>query len=323
MQRRRSEALEEEPPFRPSRRFAKRPRRDTRRFKPGWFELVLDLLRSYSARTGHALVPAQHREGGFQLGWMVCYLRGRYRHGLVTAERIRKLERFVGWSWDPLQDRFEHGLHLLRQFVRREGHACVSPSHRERGFVLGTWVERQRRLFHRGRLPAPKVRALAAVTGWGWRADVWDLRFSEALASLREFAAREGHVRVPSGYRAAGVRLDRWAILQREAYHSGRLPRSRARALEAVPGWSWEPLEDRFEHGLRYLLRFARRTGHCRVPQRYEESGFALGIWVMQLRQSHRKGRLSAERARRLERLRGWTWNARKGRSAASTRSVG
>lgn len=129
---------------------------------------MLDLLRSYAERTGHTRVPAQHRDGGFHLGWMVVYLRGRYRQDLLSPERVRVLEGVPGWSWQPLEDRFEHGLRLLKEFTAREGHACVPRRHVERGFALGVWVMQMRQNRRLGRLT--RARQLERLCGWTWNA---------------------------------------------------------------------------------------------------------------------------------------------------------
>jgi hypothetical protein len=316
--RKKPEIDEGDEPFRPTRRFTKRPPRDTRPSRPAWFALVLDLLRSYAAGTGHTRVPTQHREGGFHLGWMVVYLRGRHRLGLLSAERVRKLERLPGWSWDPVQDDFEKALAVLKRYAAREGHTDTPLSHREDGIRLGLLVANLRR--RRSSVPHHRARALEAVPGWSWHRPSDDRRFHEVVGALRTFVERHGP-NVPNRHRAAGVLLDRWAIFQREAYHDGRLSADRIRALENVPGWSWTPRQDRFEQGMRLLREFAAREGHCRVPQnRHLKTQFRLGLWVMGLRQAYRLGQLSPERIRRLERMRGWTWNTRSAEPPKRTR---
>jgi hypothetical protein len=242
---------------------------------------------------------------------MVTYLRARYRAGELSRERIGELERLPGWSWDPIHDQFDGRLRLLRDFMRREGRPDVPIDHLERGFALGLWVENKRARFRRGRLPRYQVRALEAVPGWSWRGKARDRRFQEVLSSLRTFVRRHGHLRVPEGYSVLGIRLKKWIIMQRESRRRGRLSRARVRALEAVPGWTWHPAADRFEEGMRRLRRYVEREGHSRVPRRHEERGFKLGVWVMDQRQRRRLGRLSAERARRLSRLPGWSWKLR------------
>lgn len=295
--------------YRRTRRFEKARAVDRRRWKPGWFELVLELLRAHVSRTGHATVPRGHREGNFDLGRMVVYLRECRGRAELSAERTRKLERLPGWSWDPRQDRFDRALGLLRQFVAREGHAFVLASHREDGFALGEWVARRRSQYREGSLSADQIRALKATPGWSWL--VLDARDRAALRLVREFAVQEGHVRVPRGSRVLGLDLGGWVRFQRQRFRAGTLPTATARALERVPHWSWAPVEDRFEAAFTHLRHFARRHGHTLVPQRYQGSGLRLGAWVAQVRQRYRRNQLPRDRARRLERLPGWSWDAR------------
>jgi hypothetical protein len=68
----------------------------------------------------------------------------------------------------------------------------------------------------------------------------------------------------------------------------------------------------------RVLTRFVAREGHARVPTRYTEDGYRLGAWMDQQRANKRAGRLSDERAARLEALVGWDWDPRLNRAAAS-----
>jgi hypothetical protein len=70
--------------------------------------------------------------------------------------------------------------------------------------------------------------------------------------------------------------------------------------------------EKRWEEGFRRLLRFVQQEGHCRVPRTWvEPEGYPLGNWVAFQRTQRRRGKLTAERARRLQRVAGWEWNPR------------
>jgi hypothetical protein len=170
-----------------------------------------------------------------------------------------------------------------------------------------------RTFYHRGRLTAEQVSTLERAEGWRWRLAQPPADFDRMLRLLRKYARREGHARVLRDHVESGIRLGQWVGVQRTAYREGRILRERRRALEAVPGWSWQvaptPKRVEFERAHAALRRFAKREGHARVPYDYREAGIALGQWVVLRRVDFRKGRLAADQVRRLERLPGWTWD--------------
>jgi len=270
------------------------------------FELHLDLLRAYAARKGHSRVPVAHREGNFCLGRWVTRCRSRYRAGELSPERIRTLERMPGWTWDPLEERFQEGLRALLAFVKREGHSRVPDRHREAGFALGSWV-RSRREGHRlGWLSLPRVAALERLPGWSWRCQEDD--FQEGLRLLREFVRREGHARVPDRYQESGFALGTWVRTRRREYRVGCLSPQRMRLLGRLSGWRWDHWDGEFNAGLRRAKQFVRREGHACVPARHYEGPFPLGSWINNRRAQYRRGNLALKRARALGALPGWKW---------------
>ena len=99
---------------------------------------------------------------------------------------------------------------------------------------------------------------------------------------LQRFVDREGHARVPQGHvEPDGFTLGSWVGSRRGEYRKGELSPDRVAALEAVPGWSWEPFEDDFREGLDKLMEFRAREGHVMVRVGHAEpGGFRLGAWV-------------------------------------------
>jgi hypothetical protein len=105
-----------------------------------------------------------------------------------------------------------------------------------------------------------------------------------------------------------GFKLGAWVKKQRSRRRS--LAEERARRLEALPGWAWHRHEAAWEDGFAALQDFVKNQGHSRVPDGHSDAhGFRLGDWVGTQRQFRRRGKLSEERAHRLEALSGWRWN--------------
>ena len=270
-----------------------------------WDEGFLHLAR-FVEREGHARVPYMHEEKGFKLGAWVNNRRNDFRTGELDAGRVALLQQTPGWAWDARQAQWEEGLSHLRRFVEREGHARVHPRHVEDGFKLGVWVGAQRL-----RRPSSQRKALLdALPGW-----VWDARqndWENGLACLLRYVEREGHALVPQDRVEDGFRLGGWVAGQRSTHRREKLDTDRTARLAAIPGWTWAPYDDAWEQGFQHLERFVEREGHGRVPVAHTEDGFTLGRWVNKQRTNHGRERLSPNRARRLDKLPGWSWDARK-----------
>jgi len=283
---------------------------------PGWtwdpvtssWEKHYARLKYFVDREGHALVPTLYKEDGLNLGGWVGRQRKAHKSGTLGQDQERGLEELPGWTWDPLNARWEGGFALLKRFVEREGHARVPTYHVEDGFKLGQWVAHRRIDHRRGILEPERQRRLEALPGWTWHA--FDERWEVAFARLKQFVQREGHARVPTYHVEDGFKLGQWAQVQRRAHNRGKLHAERQSRLKALLGWTWDPLNARWEEGFALLKRFVERKGHAWVPTYHVEDGFKLGQWVAHRRIDHRRGIFELERQRRLEALPGWTWHA-------------
>src|SRR5262249_53953011 len=129
----------------------------------------------------------------------------------------------------------------------------------------------------------------------------------------------EGHCRVPRSYKTEdGYWLGQWVGIQR---YDDKLEPVRRQRLEALPGWSWNTLEDKWEVGFSQLRKFFERQGHCRVPALYNtDDGYRRGRWVSTQRRG--KDRMEPARRQRLEALPGWVWKVEKSLPQAAAAQV-
>ena len=92
---------------------------------------------------------------------------------------------------------------------------------------------------------------------------------------LEAFAKENGHCRAADD--AQSRWLGSWVTLQRQSRTKNALAVDRQLRLEALPGWSWDPLSDQWEEGFGRLKEFADHHGHSRVIQEYmTQDGYKL-----------------------------------------------
>lgn len=72
-------------------------------------------------------------------------------------------------------------------------------------------------------------------------------KFSQYVSALQQFAAREGHTRVPAQHveilESREIRLGAWVGYIRQRAKKDLVPQSRREILNNLPGWEWGPLK--------------------------------------------------------------------------------
>ena len=257
------------------------------------WEFWYGLLEVFKEREGHTNVFKRHKEGDFKLGFWVSNQRST--KDTLTPERIEKLEA-LGFVWDILVEQWEEGFNKLEQFKEREGHLKVPRGHKEDNINLGLWVGRQRKI--KDTLTPERIERLEAL-GFVW--DILAEQWEESFSRLEQFKEREGHCKVPKGYKEDGLGL--WVLNQRRQRE--KLTPERIERLNAL-GFVWDIMSEQWEEGFTKLQKFKEIEGHCRVPGNYKLSDFSLARWVYSQRKN--KDNLSSERFERLNSL-GFSWD--------------
>lgn len=71
-------------------------------------------------------------------------------------------------------------------------------------------------------------------------------RFNLAITAINQFAAREGHCRIPAAHiehvGEDALPLGSWVGYLRQRRRKGLLAAERIQKLEQIPGWQWGPL---------------------------------------------------------------------------------
>ena len=286
-------------------------------------ERIRACRRLFMTATPRYYTPRVRREAGLR-DWEIASMDDEAKLRRSPSRRPGKImldlpAAYVGpWFADAFNTRlverttesWEFWYGLLMAYVLREGTSRV-PAHyiEPNGYKLGQWVGFQRSSHNRGELSDARTKQLEDLPEWTWHThrDAW----VDGYERMRRFVARERHADVPKGFMDQdGSRLDLWALHQRADYRSGKLTTERARRLEQLHGWKWEPDEAAFNHGLDRLGRYVERHSNASVPNDYvDEDGFKLGDWVQNRRKGYKRGHLAASHIAALEAVPGWGWS--------------
>jgi superfamily II DNA or RNA helicase/Fe2+ transport system protein FeoA len=254
------------------------------------------LLEAYKLREGDCRVPYGYRQDGFRLGiWVV----NQRTNATISDERRQKLDE-LGFIWDEREAAWEEGFSYLKIYKDRNGHCQAPINHKENGFQLGLWIDRQRQAKE---TMLPERRRRLDEVGFVWNPQ--EVNWEEGFNYLTLYKEREGNCRAPNKHIENGFRLGQWMAVQRG--NKDKMSSERRQRLDDL-GFVWNQLEADWEEGFSYLKIYKGRAGHCRVPQRHRENGFRLGQWVTIQRVN--KDKISSERRRRLDEL-GFIWDPR------------
>ena len=188
-------------------------------------------LKKFKVTNGHCDVVQSLVVDGFRLGGWAA--RQRMTKKILSVDCISRLDS-IGFSWDPLTQRWNEAFEALKEFHKREGHCLVNRDNTDDSLGLFRWVITQRQIYAKDQLTHDQVVRLNLL-GFNWnpRNEQWD----EAFESLKKFFKREGHCNVPREHTENGLRLGTWVGKQREK--KARLSPDRIKRLDSL-GFAWK-----------------------------------------------------------------------------------
>jgi superfamily II DNA or RNA helicase len=248
--------------------------------------------------------PRVHIPEEYELAQWVGVQRSAFKAKKMASDRIKNLNQTNHWSWDPTNDIWQQNYEEVVKFAKNYRRLPVKHTPSEK--ILGNWVNTQRTRKKKGIITEEQIVLLEKIANWTWDpfADLWD----SSLLALKAFAKREGHAQAPQRLIENGIDLGSFVNGRRTEYKKGKLSKERIRQLEALPGWSWNPLQDGWDQKFAQLQKYVKTYGNAKVPDHYKADGVQLGKWVGKQRQKHKTAGLSPEQVTRLESLNGWSW---------------
>lgn len=260
-----------------------------------WF----GLLKQFKKQEGHCRVSQGRAFHGINLaGWVS---RQRSIKSSLPPERLQKLES-IGFSWDPLTERWEEAVNALQAFHKREGHCMVPRNRKGKGFNLSNWVSNIRK--NKALLNADQIHQLDVIGFcWNTRTEKWETAFND----LKIYRREHGHCRVDEDFvtKEKKFRLGTWVLRQRQDRKKGRITPDRVKRLDSL-GFIWDAFSDQWETSFSALQSFYKREGHLRAPADHLENQIRIERWAVD--QRRRKNKLTSEQLNRLNAI-GFSWD--------------
>ena len=277
------------------------------------WNIGFEYLEKYVAEFGDARPFTSYvTEDGYFLGDWTSNQRTQWRKGNLSEDHTKKLESLPGWVWDIHEANWQEGFKHLEEYLVKSGNAM--PHHTSKtddGFLLGSWVRKQREYWRENKLSEYQIIKLESLPGWIW--DTNESQWNTSFEYLEEYVAEFGNASPNYYYETKdGFLLGSWVSLQRVNYKKNNLREDRINKLEALPGWIWNATEDRWNKAIEYLEKYVQEFGDaCPIHSYITEDGFRLGGWVGKRRAEWKEGILTEDHIKELESLPGWVWDVK------------
>lgn len=215
---------------------------------------------------------------------------------------------------DAITERHLWKLSLLRAFIAKHGwdklgkQTIVPP-----GVRLYTWIRARRVDYQSGQIADWLVTECEGIPGWSW-SPVQDA-YRRNLDNLRAGVRKHGWDWLRTKPVVDDIQLERWVAHRRSEHNRGTIERWLIRALEAIPGWTWDPRTESQTRNLRELRGYVFRHGWDAVNEHtVSRTGLHIGQWMNNIRAVHRKRTVPPWLVAGLESIAGWTWEPRRAR---------
>ena len=188
--------------------------------------------KSYYEAHGDLNIPSDYQDcQGKKLKRWLTRQKKCFQDGLMSKDKIRKLEA-IGMDFSSRkQSAFENGYAHLKDYVAEHGDADVSIKYVcADGFRLGIWVVNHRRL--KNKLSNQEVVLLDAL-GMIW--NVPEYQWRQMYQCAEEYYKTHGSLAVPQGYCVPnGKSLYEWLLTQRRKYQDGKLSTEQIELLKRI-----------------------------------------------------------------------------------------
>ena len=261
----------------------------------------------------------EYDENGLNLGIWIKNQRIAKKRGTLSQGREEKLLA-IKMIFDVLENRWNEMYALAKKYFEHYGDLNIPSRFKtkngyeydEEGFILGTWIDRQRQFKKQGILSKEREKKLLAI---GMVFDVLEVQWQDMYNLAKKYYEYHGNLNVPFNlktingylYDKNGLNLGSWLHNQRTAKKKGTLSKDREEKLLAI-GMVFDVLETRWNEMYALAKAYFEHYGDLNIPLNfktingyvYDEAGLNLGTWANTQRRAKRKGILSQDKEEKL-----------------------
>ena len=238
-------------------------------------------------------IPKQSNE---EFGNWIGTQRSNYKKGVLSSDRIKKLESIHIWIWEVDFDAIWESVYLgVHSYVRKN-----SKIPNTRNAEFGQWIISQRTTYNNNIMSNDRINKLEAIDGWEW--DPRDSMWEDTYIEIKKYVNENGELP-----KRSNKEFGLWVQSQRskhEKYKSSEKGIDRIEKLEAINGWFWDINFDSVWEQHRMAIEVFMHTNK-KLPKQSEG---LLGAWIGTQRQNYRKKTLTEIQINKLESITGWTW---------------
>ena len=229
--------------------------------------------------------------------------------------KIKKKKGISPLKQEVNDRKWMHQYKELKAYKKKNGHIKVPLNGGDK--QLAKWMDTQRTLYKKGKLPDERINLLQGI-GFNWHAGKElhknaEASWNEMFEQLMQFKDKHNHCNVSQ--HGKEKKLGIWVMNQRAVYNNnkkGRLSPEQIDLLNDI-GFSWNPVEDKWNEMFDQLVEFKNIKGHCNFPQGYKANP-QLATWANTQRlvyNKKKKGKLNIDQKDRLGGI-GFKWELRK-----------
>ena len=245
-----------------------------------------------------------------RVGKWQSYIRQAKKKGTLSEMQIADLEAIPGWEWDS-ETWEEQKQNWIIQYTRlQKAPSIISKEKDEKR--AGNWQNRQRKAYHKKKLPEEHIAELEAISEWEWGSEreyTWDEQKQNWITQYTLLQKNPSEKSKDPEEKRAGV----WRIHMRMSYHKKTHSKERIAELEAIPGWDWGTQREKIymweEQKQNWITQY---TTIQKAPSTWttDPEEKRAGKWQSKQRTAYKKGILLEKRIADLEAILGWTWSA-------------